>query len=700
MNLVVLGPSGIKGRVSDTGAVEPGRVKRGDIQGLRAIAVGLVVLSHSHFPGVQGGFVGVDVFFVLSGFLITGLLIKESERSGRISIPGFYARRARRILPAASVVLIAVIVFTALVDTVTRLEVVIQDALWSAVFLANFHFADIGTDYFANQDPSPMQHYWSLAVEEQFYLVWPLLLMVLVLLRSPHRVILLALSLIFVASLAWSIWSTAEAPVDAYFSSLSRAFELATGALLAALTPLISRIRDWHRTVLAVLGVVMVAIASLGFTDRTPFPSWYALIPVLGTAALLAAGTGKEIGVNRLLGMQPMRHVGDLSFSIYLWHWPVLIIGDKHVPEGLVGTAGLLLLTLVLSELSFFLVEQPFQHGKVPKVRGQWSLVLWPVSLALVAGTAFASNQYGDWQLQQSREEAQRYYVEHPDALKEAKPTNVTASLRHSLDLADDGAPLPPDLENLEHLGRDIWQTPFPCYASFDDSTSKVCPAGDTNADRTVVVFGDSHAGMWTPAVAALGEENGFKVIPLVKTGCGPYDVAQNNKGEAFPTCTEFRDWAREKIVEIKPDAIVLAARGMLFMDHSDDRTDDELWADGVAETVEDLSTLSPQVKVLGDIPTVPWEPRDCASDVDATMASCTAREKGREIHSNSITKEAVAGTDADYVPSTGLICVDNRCPLVVGDLLTYRDKAHLSLSWTKVITPKLGELMGLRFPR
>ncbi|KQY62597.1 MULTISPECIES: acyltransferase family protein [unclassified Nocardioides] len=683
--------------MSGDGEKTKAHAKRADIQGLRAIAVGLVVLAHSHFPFFDGGFVGVDVFFVLSGFLITGLLVKESERSGRISIPGFYARRARRILPAATIVLVAITVFTALTEPLTRLKVVVDDALWSAVFLANFHFADIGTDYFASQDPSPMQHYWSLAVEEQFYLVWPLLLMLLVFLRSSRRTIFVVLALIWLVSLVWSVWQTNQAPVDAYFSSVARAFELATGALVAVLTPVLNRLRDGHRVTLFVVGLGLVLVASLAFTDITPFPGWLALVPVLGTAALLAAGTGKEVGPSRLLGLQPLRHIGDLSYSIYLWHWPVLIIGDKHVPEGIAGTAVLLVLTLVLSELSYFFVEQPFQHGKVRMVRGRWSLVLWPVSLALVAGTAMASNQYSEGELAKSREAAQRYYQEHPEALQEAKPRNITKALRHSLKLADDGAPLPPELVNGDLLGRDIWQEPFPCYASFDDPTTKLCPAGDLDADKTVVMYGDSHAGMWMPALDAMGRKQGFKVIPLIKVGCAPYDVPQSNKGEAFPSCPEFRDWARGQIEQIQPDGIVLAHRGMLFMDSS---TPEEDWESGVRETVEDLSSITPNIKVLGDIPKIPWEPQDCVTDVDATMESCTAPAKSLEITSNALTRDALEGTTADYVPTTDLICVDGRCPLVVGDVVTFRDKAHLSLSWTKIISPRFAKMVGLRFPQ
>lgn len=673
--------------------------KRGDIQGLRAIAVGLVVLAHSHTPFFTGGFVGVDVFFVLSGFLITGLLIHESERTGRISITGFYARRARRILPAATVVLVAITAFTAMFEPLTRLKVVADDALWSAVFLANFHFADIGSDYFANQDPSLMQHYWSLAVEEQFYLVWPLLLIVLVFLRASRRVIFGVLATIWLGSLLWSIWSTGNAPVDAYFSSLTRAFELATGALLAVLTPLLTRLGKRSRVVLSVAGMSLVLVASFTFTKQTPFPGWLALVPVLGTAALLAAGTGTEVGLSKLLGLQPLRHLGDLSFSIYLWHWPVLLIGASWVTEGWQGTLLLLLITLLLSELSFFCIEQPFQHGKLPVVRGKWSLVLWPVSLAMVISTVVISQEYGEAVLASSREKASRYYEDHPDSLPPPNPGDVTQTLEQSLSLADDGAPLPPGLTNLDRLRRDVWQRPFPCYASFDDPTSDVCPSGDPDAETTVVVYGDSHAGMWLPAFAALGKEQGFRVMALIKVGCAPYDVVQSNKGESMPTCPEFRDWARAQIQEIRPDAIVMAARGMWSLDVGEDESREEAWSEGVAATVQDLSTLSLQVTVLGDIPTLPWDPLDCATEVDASMESCTSRAAGTEIRSNKLTRDALQGTGASYVPTTDLVCVDDRCPLVAGQLVTYRDSSHLSLSWTKVVAARFGQLVGLELP-
>ncbi|WP_162602446.1 acyltransferase family protein [Nocardioides daejeonensis] len=675
------------------------RAKRGDIQGLRALAVGLVVVAHAGVPGLDGGFVGVDVFFVLSGFLITGLLLAEGERTGRVSIASFYARRARRILPAATLVLLAVLAWAAWQEPVTRLESIRSDALWSSVFLANFHFASIGTDYFAVGAESPVQHYWSLAVEEQFYLVWPLIVLALLLVRARRRVLFGVLASLTVASLAWSVWLTHSSPIEAYFSSPARAHELGIGALLAMAAPYLAGMGDRLRNLLVVVGLAMVLAATLGYDATTAFPSWNALLPVLGTAALVAAGCGREAQLSRLLGRQPLRYLGDLSYSIYLWHWPVLILGEQYADTHL-ETAGLLVLTLVLSSLSYHFVEQPFQTGRVPKLAGKRFLVLWPASLALVLVGSQLATSYGDAALERSRQEAAAYYDKHPEALRSAQRTDIEKSLQDALRLADEGAPVPPQLKNLERLGRDVWQGPFRgCYASFPDTTAKICPAGDLEAERTVVVLGDSHAGMWAPAVTAIGKREGFTVLPILKVGCAPFDVPQRNKGTDYPECPEFRDWAMEQVREIRPDAIVVAHRGLLEVEGDSDEEREERWRDGVSETVAELVAITPVVKVLGDIPTAPAEPRDCLNEAGASLEDCVVAEEGAEIRSNPITREAATAAGADYVDSTSLICQQGRCPMVVGDVVTYRDKAHLSLSWTKIISRRLGELLRLTPP-
>ncbi|MCW2680003.1 MAG: acyltransferase, partial [Frankiales bacterium] len=357
---------------------------RPDVEGLRAVAVLLVVASH--VLGVPaGGYVGVDVFFVISGFLITGLLLREHGRTGRISLRDFYARRVRRLLPAAVLVLAVTNVAAYLLFTGERAGQVLRDSLWSLGFLANVRFADIGTDYFDQTRPaSPVQHYWSLAVEEQFYVLWPCLLMAALWLGSRglgrRRGTAAVLLLVTVASLAWSVLLTAEDAPTAYFSSPARAWELGVGALLAVLaqTDLPRRIPLAAGTALGWIGLGGILVAAFAYSDRTPFPGSAALLPVLAAAAVLLGGEAGAARPNPVLVNPVATYVGRLSYSLYLWHWPVLVLSVAVLPEALHVVVPLVL-SFVLAALCHHLVEEPVH-------RSSWLSRRPPLSLARGSG--------------------------------------------------------------------------------------------------------------------------------------------------------------------------------------------------------------------------------------------------------------------------------------------------------------------------
>ncbi|HKE68132.1 MAG TPA: acyltransferase, partial [Nocardioidaceae bacterium] len=306
---------------------------RGDIQGLRAIAVLLVVLAHAGVPGFAGGYIGVDVFFVVSGYLITSILLHEATEHGSVSLAGFYAKRARRILPAATVTLTVTAVAAIVLLPYVRAQKVLGDVAWSAFFAANLRFGQQETDYFSRgQPPSPLQHVWSLAVEEQFYLVWPTLLVLVLVIGARRRAAnvrrrLLWLGLVAAgltaASFAWSVQTTPTDPTGAYFSTATRGWELGAGALLALAGRSLPLLGGMTRAVLAALGLTSIAVAAATFTDHTPVPGYHMALPVVGTAALLAAGSGipDRSGplVVRLFGRQPLRWIGDVSYGFYLW---------------------------------------------------------------------------------------------------------------------------------------------------------------------------------------------------------------------------------------------------------------------------------------------------------------------------------------------------------------------------------------------
>lgn len=344
---------------------------RPDIQAVRALAVALVVLYHANIPGVHGGFLGVDVFFVVSGFVITNVLLRERASKGTNSIPGFYARRIRRILPAATIVLIATIFATYHWLSFITGAVNANDAKYVAAFIGNFHFATIGTQYFtANQPPSTLQQYWSLAVEEQFYLLWPVLFLLLTLpwkaFSSVGRLVS-TLSLIIGVSLAWSIIETSQNEVWAFFSPLTRAWELALGALLAVLGPHLRGRSPRFGVALAAIGVVTVLLCTWFYTTATLWPGAAVIVPVVGTGMIIAGGSLRGPDTfGPFANFAPLQWFGNISYSLYLVHWPVIAIATQYAiaPLPLHSEIELVALSVALSALLYYAVENPIRRSR------------------------------------------------------------------------------------------------------------------------------------------------------------------------------------------------------------------------------------------------------------------------------------------------------------------------------------------------
>ncbi|WP_300678212.1 acyltransferase family protein [Nocardioides sp.] len=675
---------------------EAKRRKRGDIQGLRALAVALVVADHMGLPGMHGGFLGVDVFFVISGFLITGLLVHEAKTRGRISLPGFWARRARRVLPAATGVLVATLATTAYVGSVSATEQAGTDAIWASGFLANLHLVLEGTDYFASGTASLFQHYWSLAVEEQFYLVWPLLLLVMVRFRARKGMILAIVATVTLASLAWSLHVTPINAETAYFNTLARGFEFGGGAFLAVMAP---RFPRWLNALLGIVGAAGLIAACATMTGATPFPGWHAGIPVLATMCLLAAPTGP---VSTVLRIWPLRALGTISYSVYLWHWPVLQLAPDQLPEGWNRTErdlAMVGIILALSILSWAVLEVPFQKGWIPGVRRHGALVLWPLTIGLVLSAASASTAYATHQLDQRNAAAAAWEKQHAAT----ESASASASPQATVTLADEiagavadgkaGAPLP--VFDIAAHKKDFWRTDFGCFADNPDAVAPSCTYGDTAASALVVVQGDSHAGMWLPALDALGKEQHFRVVPLVKLGCAPFFVPQTIGGADFPTCASFRRWSVQRIAELKPDAVIVGYRGLNETSPMSGRTMDETWTFGVRRLITQITPSAGKVIVLGDVPTRAESLDTCATTPGNTLASCAIPATGSGITSNALTRAALSGTSATYVDTVGLVCADGTCPAAVGTTWTYRDQDHLTASWAQHVTAQLGEDLG-----
>lgn len=390
-----------------TAAAPPRTAFRPDIEGMRAIAVGLVLLFHGYGHPFTGGYVGVDVFFVISGFLITGLLLNEQTRSGRVSISRFYARRVRRILPASTLVVLATVFATYLWLGFITGNAAANDAKWTAVFAANFRFAVLGTDYLGSQlPPSPLQHMWSLGVEEQFYVVWPglFLLLGLMIRGSRHRAALAgALLAIIAASFAWSVLQTSDNQTWAYFSPFTRAWELGLGALLAVLTPVIATLRPgWLPNVLAIAGLGGITASALILTTATHFPGWAVAFPVLSTGLLIAAGCATQNTlVGRVLAVRPMQWLGARSYSLYLWHWPLLVIPAQYLTRDLsaLEATGWLAVAVVASALSYRFIENPIRRSRVLAPRTGLTLLFGAAMIVTTIVVAWyqIGTHYGSW---------------------------------------------------------------------------------------------------------------------------------------------------------------------------------------------------------------------------------------------------------------------------------------------------------------
>jgi peptidoglycan/LPS O-acetylase OafA/YrhL len=382
---------------------------RPDIEGMRAVAVGLVLLYHGFNAPFTGGFVGVDVFFVISGFLITNLLLNEKAQNGGVSIARFYARRVRRILPAATLVVLATVFVSYNLLGFIAGNQIATDAKWTAVFAANIHFGLLGTDYLGSQlPPSPLQHMWSLGVEEQFYLLWPALFLGLVLLGRGRRyrtALAAALTSLILVSFAWSVIETKSNATWAYFSPLSRAWELALGALVAVLATVAARIRpSWLTELLSLCGITGIVISALVLNSSTAYPGSAVALPVISTALLIATGCANQRTlVGRALALRPMQWIGARSYSLYLWHWPFLTIAAEYLGKkpSVTQSAGLLLLALAATAVTYRLIENPVRHARA--LAKHTGLTLAFGVLLIIATIAIAQCQiaehYGGWNL-------------------------------------------------------------------------------------------------------------------------------------------------------------------------------------------------------------------------------------------------------------------------------------------------------------
>jgi peptidoglycan/LPS O-acetylase OafA/YrhL len=669
---------------------------RPDVQGLRAIAVGLVLLSHAGFAFASGGYVGVDVFFVLSGFLITSLLVKEVFDSRRISIAGFYARRARRILPAASAVTIATALGAWLFFPVTRLEAVMQDALAVIVYIVNYRFVSEQTEYLnAGQRPSPFQQFWSLAVEEQFYVVWPLLLLALLLAvgRNPRRLVragVVCSVLVFAATLALSVLVTERSQPTAYYAAHTRAWELAAGAFLALTLPRLKRTPQGLARALGIAGLAAIIASGVLYTEATPFPGYTALAPVLGTAAVIVAGSAAGRNpVSSLLGTGPFQFFGRISYSLYLWHWPILILvplafdAEPSLPLNLL----LLAATVGVAQLSYAYIEEPMRNWKPVKRSDGAGLLLGlacsVLGLAMVLALTQAFPKTG------ADDTADLRAVEPV-----ADQADLEAHLREGLEVANVPDDLAPPLAGINADQPETYTDG--CHLEFEDvELSDDCAYGDPDSDIEVILVGDSHAAQWFPAFEALAEQEGWKLVNRTKSACPPVSIRVDstvNAGE-YTECWDWRQEVFAEIDELRPELVVFGTENADRFAAEDPAA---AWADGWTETL-DRAGAAANTAVLTDTPRSTDEAApECLSLHMDAPGECLDRDPYAltqpELRAAAL--DAQEASDAVVVDTGPWFCLDEQCPLVVDGIAVYRDEHHISTPYAAFLSEVLAQAL------
>ena len=702
-------------------AMQPGF--RQDIQGLRALAVLLVILDHAKIGPFHGGFIGVDVFFVISGFLITGLLVSEAERNGRVSLIGFYARRARRILPAATLVIVVTVGVALYFLSAVEADGAIKDALWATFFAANFKLARDGTDYFQNDTPpSPLQHYWSLAVEEQFYVVWPLLVLLLCLYagwrarRSTGqrslgpRVRDLGVSPLVVIigiSFAFSVSFSTTDPVSAYFSPFTRAWELGIGALAACLTTRLILLKPSVQALLSWGGLAAVAISSVAFDAGTVFPGYAAALPVVGTAALLAGGLRPAgWGPQRLLSLPPARALGDWSYSLYLWHWPVLIVlAEAWRPLSGWRAALVMAAVVPLSALSYYFVENPVRRAKVFRVRRLRGVLLYPAVVVLTLPMLAAANTVVKDELNGGGPPITTAdFGQGSGAEPGFSADPVVALVQASVRAAQNDYEIPANLKpSLLDLGTDIPDLGKCQYFEINDNRP-LCPRGDTEGDRTLVLIGDSHARQWVPALDALAQRYGYTAYFLIREGCPSSDVTPwMVHGGPSTDCEAFQEWAREQVQQLQPDVVLLGSeanrRGFATEDGAqvdDVPTMAQMYREGMEREIDFLAPNTGRVIVIGDPPAVAVHPGRCLSERGASLKTCLSKEDEVSLTFIDSLRQAAANKGIEFVETADWFCADGLCPSVVGDYIAHRDRTHISQSYAGFLTDELEKQIHL----
>ncbi len=703
-------PAPRHGHVDPPGGLTKHLDFRGDVEGLRAVAVLAVLLWHGEVAALPGGFVGVDIFFVISGYLITRLIVTEIEKTGRLSLVGFYGRRAKRLLPGAAVVLSTTIALSYFFLPRIRWAETGWDIVSCGLYAINWRLAERSVDYLASdQAPSVVQHFWSLAVEEQFYLAWPALIMLTVFvihryrrsgggLRGPLMFTTLAIA---VPSLAWSIYLSSGSNGWAYFHTTTRVWELALGASVAiGARSLIRFPRTWAIAI-GWAGFTAV-VASLFILNRSmPFPGYVGLLPTVGAAAVIAAGPAAgRLGPVFALGTRPMLVVGALSYSLYLWHWPLLIISKAAFGESRsYQSLAVVCCSAVPAYLTYRFVENPFRFAtRIRRSPGRAiRLGLICTAVPVVAGLVF---QYTASQPRTARPSPAAIASVGLAASSDPSAPRLGAAVLGDLPRGDSkgaaidkpGTFVPDPLsarDDLPDLYRDG------CHASGTETEPRACTYGDPAGSFTVALVGDSHAAQWAPALQAIALARGWKIVIYTKSACPFLNSQVQSDGRAYVSCTSWNKAVLSRLLGAgRPNLVVTSNSLYLAMEEGralGPAASLEVLGSGMRSIWSSLGAAGIRTVVLRDTPRPGIDIAECVSQYPQRMTKCAVNRDTALAGIGERQTTSAAGIPAvSLVNLNDAICPMDMCAAVIGGVLVYRDTNHLSATYAATLAPRL----------
>ena len=600
------------------------------IQGLRAVAAILVTVFHARL--VPGGFIGVDIFYVISGYLITGLILREIEKTGTLDLRSFYQRRIKRLLPTSVFVLFVTAIFAwILFPPITR-DALGRDLFAAAAYISNYLFAWWQNDYQnLNATPSPFIHYWSLAVEEQFYLVWPLFILFLA--RYGKKVIFAGIAITTLLSLLFSIYLTQVAPIWAFYSLPTRAWELGFGALLLFLPETKKKIR-----ILPWLGFFGIAISSFNFNENTAFPGKNALVPVLATVFLMASIKYWPPLFNDLANSRLSQWLGAISYPLYLWHWPALVLPSSALGRPLRFYERFLciLLTIVLAHYTSKYVEEPLRHKNFsPRTIYKGAAITTAASLVAGVLISFTSSSI----------------------------ITTKGEVSYQFDL----------VQVMERPG--VYGDG--CHVNYGETKSGYCTYGDKESSKTIVLYGDSHAAQWFPTLEKMATERGFKLVSLTKSACPAVDAKRPDQG-AFKLvhCTKWRENSIKRIAEIQPLAVITSSF-QYFTPANSSISRAQWWNEGQRKLLKGLRGSTNNLIYISDTPRPLRDIPNCLASRDSKVCDSTERSKVSVIRG------------FDVINPNPWLC-SSYCPAIVEGTVAYRDASHISVDMALKLLPKL----------